>query len=131
MDSKIKVAVIGPGNIGTDLMYKIRRSRYMDLVLMTGIKPDSEGLALASSLGIPTSLTGIDAILENDEVQIVLNGTSIGYANRTRNDSWSGELSINLPDSLVNNTGQNIVEFQNTYNPPNTYWRGVGNVSVE
>ena len=75
MDTKIKVAIIGPGNIGTDLMYKIRRSRYMDLALMTGIKPDSEGLALADKLGIPTSLSGIDAILENDEVRLVFDST--------------------------------------------------------
>ncbi len=75
MDSKIKVAIVGPGNIGTDLMYKIRRSRSMDLVLMSGIKPDSEGLALAGKLGIETSLTGIDAILENDDVRIVFDST--------------------------------------------------------
>ncbi len=75
MDPKIKVAIIGPGNIGTDLMYKIRSARYMDLVLMTGIKPDSEGLALADKLGIPTSLSGIDAILENDQVQVVFEST--------------------------------------------------------
>ena len=75
MNPKIKVAIIGPGNIGTDLMYKIRRSRNMDLALMTGIKPDSEGLALADRLGIPTSLSGIDAILENDDVRIVFDST--------------------------------------------------------
>jgi len=75
MDSKIKVAIIGPGNIGTDLMYKIRRARYMDLALMSGIKPDSEGLALADKLGVPTSLSGIDAILENEQVQIVFDST--------------------------------------------------------
>ena len=75
MDSKIKVAIIGPGNIGTDLMYKIRRSDNMDLVLMSGIKPDSEGLALAGKLGIETSLSGIDAILKNDEVRIVFDST--------------------------------------------------------
>jgi len=67
MDPKIKVAIIGPGNIGTDLMYKIRRARYMDLVLMTGIKPDSEGLALADKLGIPTSLSGIAAMRPRGE----------------------------------------------------------------
>ena len=75
MNSKIKVAVIGPGNIGTDLMYKIRRSDNMDLVLMSGIKPDSEGLALAGKLGIETSLSGIDAILKNDEIRIVFDST--------------------------------------------------------
>ena len=75
MDSKIKVAVIGPGNIGTDLMYKIRRSEKMDLVLMSGIKPDSEGLALAGKLGIETSLTGIEAILKDDEIRIVFDST--------------------------------------------------------
>jgi acetaldehyde dehydrogenase len=111
MDSKIKVAVIGPGNIGTDLMYKIRRSRYMDLVLMTGIKPDSEGLALASSLGIPTSLTGIDAILENDEVQIVFESTGakphLMHAPMLKE---AGKIAIDLTPAAV---GPYVVPYVN------------------
>ena len=75
MEPKIKVAILGPGNIGTDLMYKIGRSSRMDLVLMSGIKPDSEGLALAKQDGIPTAVPGLDAILEDDDIRIVFDAT--------------------------------------------------------
>ncbi|MBC8870122.1 MAG: acetaldehyde dehydrogenase (acetylating) [Planctomycetes bacterium] len=113
MDSKIKVAVIGPGNIGTDLMYKIRRSQYMDLALMTGIKPDSEGLALAGKLGIPTSLTGIDAILENDEVQIVFESTGakphLMHAPMLKE---AGKIAIDLTPAAV---GPYVVPYVNLH----------------
>ena len=52
MNEKIKVAILGPGNIGTDLMYKVLRSQNMDLVLMSGIVPTSDGLTLAKKKGI-------------------------------------------------------------------------------
>ncbi|MFH1920524.1 MAG: acetaldehyde dehydrogenase (acetylating) [Planctomycetota bacterium] len=102
MNSKIKVAVIGPGNIGTDLMYKIRRSRYMDLVLMSGIKPDSEGLALADKLGIPTSLSGIDAVLENDELRIVFDSTGARpHLKHAPMLKEAGKIAIDLTPAAV------------------------------
>ncbi len=74
---KIKVAIIGPGNIGTDLMYKIcNNSGYMELSLMVGIYPDSPGLARARELGIDTSHEGIQAILEDPEIRLVFDATS-------------------------------------------------------
>lgn len=102
MVSKIQVAVVGPGNIGTDLMYKIRRSSQMDLVLMSGVKPDSEGLALAGKLGIPTSLGGIDAVLENKDVQIVFDATGarphLAHAPLLRE---AGKIAIDLTPAAV------------------------------
>jgi acetaldehyde dehydrogenase (acetylating) len=74
--AKINAAIIGPGNIGTDLMYKIvRKSKFMDLKLVTGIYPESEGLALARKEGIETSASGIQAIIERDDIQIVFDAT--------------------------------------------------------
>ena len=55
---KIKVAVIGPGNIGSDLMYKIMRSPYLEMALMTGIV-ESEGIRRAAGFGIPVSTEGV------------------------------------------------------------------------
>ena len=55
---KVKVAVIGPGNIGSDLMYKVMRSRHLEMVLMAGIV-ESAGIQRARSLGIKTSLDGV------------------------------------------------------------------------
>jgi acetaldehyde dehydrogenase (acetylating) len=72
---KVKVAVIGPGNIGSDLMYKILRSRHLEMALMAGIV-ESEGIRRASSLGIRTSLEGVYGVLEEPEVGIVFDATS-------------------------------------------------------
>jgi len=113
MDPKIKVAIIGPGNIGTDLMYKIRRSRYMDLALMTGIKPDSEGLALADKLGIPTSLSGIDAILDNDEVQIVFESTGAKpHLKHAPMLKEAGKIAVDLTPAAV---GPYVVPYVNLH----------------
>lgn len=75
MAEKIKVAIIGPGNIGMDLMYKIKnRSQYMQLELVTGLR-DSKGIALAEKEGFQTSTEGIKAILERGDIQIVFDAT--------------------------------------------------------
>ena len=53
----------GSGNIGTDLMYKVQRSALLELQLVAGIDPASEGLALARKLGFETCTDGIEGIL--------------------------------------------------------------------
>jgi acetaldehyde dehydrogenase len=69
---KVKVAILGSGNIGSDLMFKIlREPGHMDLVLVAGIEPQSEGLARAQALGINASHDGIQAILDDPEIRIV------------------------------------------------------------
>lgn len=70
------VAVLGSGNIGTDLIYKIRRNPNLDLRLVAGIDPKSEGLALARELGHATSTDGVNAVLEATDVEIVFDATS-------------------------------------------------------
>jgi acetaldehyde dehydrogenase len=72
---QVHAAILGPGNIGTDLMLKLRRSRLIEPVLVTGIDPASAGLALAESLGIATSTDGVDAVLERDDVDLVFDAT--------------------------------------------------------
>src|SRR5665648_224293 len=77
MSNKIKVAIVGPGNIGTDLMYKIlKRSKFMELAYMIGIDPDSEGLKRAAALGIKTSHSGMGEMLQDKDVKIVFEATS-------------------------------------------------------
>ncbi len=75
MSERLKVAILGPGNIGTDLMYKVMRSRRLELCLMTGIIAESDGLRRAASLGIPTSALGIDPILEDSDIHLVFDAT--------------------------------------------------------
>ncbi|HHW06244.1 MAG TPA: acetaldehyde dehydrogenase (acetylating) [Clostridia bacterium] len=71
---KVKVAVIGPGNIGSDLMFKIMRSRYLEMALMTGIV-ESEGIKRARSLGFKTSVDGVNAVLAEEDIKIVFDAT--------------------------------------------------------
>jgi acetaldehyde dehydrogenase (acetylating) len=66
---RIPVAILGSGNIGTDLMYKICRNKAFDLRLLAGIDPESEGLARARELGCRTSTDGVEAIFEEEGVQ--------------------------------------------------------------
>jgi acetaldehyde dehydrogenase len=78
--SRTKVAVIGSGNIGTDLMIKIRRlSTTLELAAMVGIDPASDGLARARRLGVQTTSDGVDGLLAMDgfdDIAIVFDATS-------------------------------------------------------
>ncbi len=79
MTQKIKCALIGPGNIGTDLLYKLRRSAVLEPVWMVGIDPTSEGLARARELGLKTTAEGVDGLLPHvleDGIQIAFDATS-------------------------------------------------------
>jgi acetaldehyde dehydrogenase len=77
LNNKVKAAILGSGNIGSDLMFKIlREPGHMELALLTGIEPHSEGLARARSLGVATSHEGIQPILDDPDIRIVFDATS-------------------------------------------------------
>ncbi|OAT86388.1 acetaldehyde dehydrogenase (acetylating) [Desulfotomaculum copahuensis] len=71
---RVKVAVIGPGNIGSDLMYKILRSNDLEMGLLTGIV-ESEGIKRARNMGVKTSIDGVQAVLADEEIKIVFDAT--------------------------------------------------------
>ena len=72
---RIKVAVIGPGNIGSDLMYKIFRSKYLEMAMMAGIV-ESEGIRRAKSKGVKTTIEGVDGVVREDDIRIAFDATS-------------------------------------------------------
>jgi acetaldehyde dehydrogenase len=78
--SKTKVAIIGSGNIGTDLMIKIMRlSQELEVYVFVGIDPASDGLARAKRMGVAICATGIDGLIEMEEwkdIKIVFDATS-------------------------------------------------------
>jgi len=78
--SRTKVAIIGSGNIGTDLMVKVLRlSPHLELAAMVGIDPASDGLARAGRLGVPTTSDGVRGLVAMpgfDEIGIALDATS-------------------------------------------------------
>ena len=80
MSTTTKVAIIGSGNIGTDLMFKVMRlSDTLEMGAMVGIDPNSDGLARAARLGIPTTHEGVDGLIAMDgfdEIGIVFDATS-------------------------------------------------------
>lgn len=75
--AKTKVVILGSGNIGTDLMYKVVRSDVLEVGALVGIDPASEGLARAAGLGHVTSSEGAEFILKHPELgRIILDATS-------------------------------------------------------
>ena len=80
MNEKVKVAIVGPGNIGTDLMIKvIRKSKNLEMCAMVGIDPNSDGLARAKRMGYTTThegLAGLEAMPLWNDIKIIFDATS-------------------------------------------------------
>ncbi|WP_028008503.1 acetaldehyde dehydrogenase (acetylating) [Solimonas flava] len=103
--SKIKCAIIGPGNIGTDLLYKLRRSKVLEPVWMVGVDPSSEGLARAREYGLKTTDQGVDGLVPHvkaDGVQIAFDATS-AYVHKDNSDKLNalGVMMIDLTPAAI------------------------------
>ncbi|WP_428982321.1 acetaldehyde dehydrogenase (acetylating) [Parathalassolituus penaei] len=103
--AKIKCALIGSGNIGTDLIYKIKRSPVLEPVWMVGIDPESEGLKRAAAMGLKTTHLGVDGLLPHvlaDEIQIAFDATSAYvHAENSRKLNELGVLMIDLTPAAI------------------------------
>lgn len=102
---KIKCALIGSGNIGTDLLYKLKRSPLLEPVWMVGIDPESEGLERARQEGLKTTADGIDGLvphIEADQIQIAFDATSAYvHAENSRKLNEKGVLMIDLTPAAI------------------------------
>ena len=102
---KIKCALIGPGNIGTDLLAKLQRSAVLEPVWMVGIDPNSDGLKRAKEMGIKTTSDGVDGLIphmKTDGVQIVFDATSAYvHAENSRKVNAQGALMIDLTPAAI------------------------------
>lgn len=96
---KVKVAILGSGNIGTDLMIKLmRNSQHLEMSVMVGIDPDSDGLARAERMGIATTHKGLEGLVEMPEweaIKIVFDATSA----KAHHHNW--EIVQKYPDKRI------------------------------
>jgi acetaldehyde/propanal dehydrogenase len=102
---KIRAAIIGPGNIGTDLLYKLQRSAVLDPVWMVGVDPTSEGLSRARQMGLETTAEGVKGLLPHlgsDNIKVAFDATS-AYAHRETSDllTSAGVLVIDLTPAAI------------------------------
>lgn len=102
---KIRCALIGSGNIGTDLIYKIQRSPWLEPVWMVGIDPESDGLARARDMGLKTTALGVDGLLPHvleDNIQIAFDATSAYvHAENSRKLNELGVMMIDLTPAAI------------------------------
>ncbi|GAB4400500.1 MAG: acetaldehyde dehydrogenase (acetylating) [Rhodoferax sp.] len=105
MSQKIKCALIGPGNIGTDLLAKLQRSPVLEPVWMVGIDPASDGLKKAREMGLKTTAEGVDGLVPHiraDGVQIVFDATSAYvHAENSRKVIAQGAMMIDLTPAAI------------------------------
>ena len=105
MSKKLKAAIIGPGNIGTDLLMKMQRSDWIEPVWMVGIDPDSEGLKRAKEMGLKVSTTGVDGLVPHvleDDIRVAFDATSAYvHAENSRKLNELGVIMIDLTPAAI------------------------------
>jgi acetaldehyde/propanal dehydrogenase len=102
---KIRAAIIGSGNIGTDLVMKALRSEWVEPVWVVGIDPESDGLKRAEKLGLKTTFKGVDGLVPHikaDNIQIAFDATSAyAHAENSRKVNELGVLMIDLTPAAI------------------------------
>lgn len=98
---KVKVGIIGPGNIGTDLMYKVMKSKYLEMTMMAGIV-ESEGIKRAASFGFKTSIEGVHAVAADPDIKIVFDATmASAHLKNAPILKQAGKIAIDMTPAAV------------------------------
>ena len=104
MCKKLRAAIIGPGNIGTDLLMKAMRSKWIEPVWMVGIE-ESEGIRRAREFGMKVSTTGVDGLVPyiiEDDIRIAFDATSAYvHANNSKKVNDLGVIMIDLTPAAI------------------------------